>query len=72
MWVGLALGSAVLGVGLLTPTPKQLIKAHLILEGRDLVTAENATATVDGVMQRVDKVVDKLCADNGVNMKEGE
>lgn len=55
------IGAAVLGfVAAAIPSPKAILAAYLMVEGRKVATAENAEAAADAAMTRIDRVLDAI------------
>jgi hypothetical protein len=57
IFLGSLIGIAIM---LFVPSQDAIIKAYLMKEGANLVTAKNADKVVEDITKRLDKMIDKL------------
>jgi uncharacterized membrane-anchored protein len=56
-------GIILMVIGVLVPDKRDLIQAYLMVEGRKVANVEQVEEIVDGVMKRVDRVIDNAKED---------
>jgi len=59
-WSLLIVAAVCFFIAFLVPTKTNIIKAYLILEGKELVNSQQAQKALIGVLDRVDRITDKM------------